>query len=57
MLVVIGVVGAGAGRFLLPLATKGSRKWLPKKRVATLLGVVLLARVDWAERLHISPST
>ncbi len=149
MLVVIGVVSAGAGRFLLALATKGSRKWLPKERVASLkaagtylrkhragsaaglavfavsplpsaqlfeaaaladiplvpvtaafmtgrvltyslylggaaaaqksfgdtfrkgltspyaigieiamlIGVVLLARVDWAERLHISPST
>lgn len=35
-LVAIGIISAGAGRYLLALATKASRKWLPKKRVESL---------------------
>lgn len=38
-LVVVGVVCAGVGRFLLALATKRARKWLPKKRVDSLKAV------------------
>ena len=36
ILVAAGVVSAGAGRYLLALATRYSRKWLPKKRVDSL---------------------
>jgi hypothetical protein len=39
VLVVIGVVSAGAGRYLLALATQASRKWLPKQRVESLKAV------------------
>lgn len=36
ILVIVGVVGAGAGRYLLAMATRRCRKWLPKKRVDSL---------------------
>ena len=36
VLVIVGVLSAGAGRYLLALATKGARRWLPKKRVDNL---------------------
>lgn len=36
ILVGVGVISAGAGRYLLALATKHSRRWLPKKRVESL---------------------
>ena len=36
VLVIVGVLSAGAGRYLLALATKGARNWLPKKRVDSL---------------------
>ena len=36
ILVAIGVVTAGAGRYLLAVGTKGARKWLPEKRVDSL---------------------
>ena len=36
ILVAVGVASAGTGRYLLALATKHSRKWLPKKRVDSL---------------------
>ncbi len=39
VLVVVGVLSAGAGRYLLALATKSARKWLPKKRVESLKAV------------------
>ena len=35
-LVGVGVLSAGAGRYLLAAATKAARKWLPKKRVNSL---------------------
>lgn len=38
-LVPIGVVTAGAGRYVLALATRGSRRWLPRKRVDSLKAV------------------
>ena len=36
VLVIIGIISAGAGRYLLALATRAGRKWLPKKRVDSL---------------------
>ena len=36
VLVIIGIISAGAGRYLLAMATRASRKWLPKKRVDSL---------------------
>lgn len=39
VLVGVGVLSAGVGRYLLALATKSARKWLPKKRVDSLKAV------------------
>lgn len=39
VLVAVGVIAAGGGRYMLALATRGARKWLPKKRVESLKAV------------------
>ena len=39
VLVVVGVLSAGAGRYLLALATRASRRWLPKQRVDSIKAV------------------